>query len=84
MTIALGHPVAVGDAVIAALVRNSISGNQSARHVWFTGSRSAVALLVRRGAEVTAFTPQGDPLQSEDIERLCPGAIDQFLSAEPS
>ena len=80
MKIALGHPVVVGKTVVAALVGNSISKHGLSRHVWFTGSRRPVALLIRRGDTMVAFTPAGDPLQTEDVEDLCPGAIHQFLS----
>lgn len=80
MTVVLGHPVAVGEAVVAALICNSISEHRLPRHVWLTGSRRPVAILVRRGDDVIAFTPEGNSLAAEDVEDLCPGAIQQFLS----
>lgn len=84
MMVVLGHRVAVGGAVVAALVCNSISGHRAARHIWFTGYRRPVALLIRRGDDVIAFTPAGDLLDTEEVEALCPGALQRFLSADPS
>ncbi len=80
MTVTLENPVVMGETVVAALVRTSISQRQSERHVAVTGDRTPIALLVSRGERITALTPQGDPLTRMHIEDLCPGAIAKMSS----
>ena len=80
MTVSLEIPFALGDRVVAVLVRNTISQSQSSRHIAVTGDRSPVAVLIRQGDQVGAFTPEGDALTPAEVETLCPGALARLAS----
>lgn len=80
MTVSLEIPFVLGDRVVAVLVRNTISKSQSARHVAVSGDRSPVAVLIRQGDRVNAYTPEGGALTPAEVETLCPGALAQLAS----
>ncbi len=84
MTLVLERPRVCGDRAAAAVVRHSVAERRWGRHVAITASRSPVALLVRHGDHLAAFTPQGDPLALDDVERMCPGAISAFVGGSRS
>ena len=82
MTVVLERKITSGSAAVAALVRNTIVKNGSATHVWVSGSRIPVILLIRRGDDVTAFSIQGDPVTLSQVDDICPGAVAEFMSPE--
>lgn len=83
MAVALGSPVGIDGIQVAALARNSISAHGFARHIAFAGTRRAVALLIGRGDQVVACTPEGETLTPTEVEALCPGAMAKFIMFMP-
>jgi len=80
MKFVLDSPVIVGETVVAAVSRNTISKNMSDRHISVTGAKRPVALLVKTDDLLIAFNPSGASMTLDDVERLCSGVISQFES----
>ena len=78
MKFVLDSPVIVGETVVAAVSRNTVSKNMSDRHIAVTGAKHPVALLVKCDDQLIALNPSGASMTLGDLERLCPGAILQF------
>lgn len=81
MKFVLDSPVIVGETVVVAVSRNTISKNMSDRHIAVTGAKHPVALLVKSDDLLIALNPSGASMTLDDVERLCPGMISQFETA---
>ena len=81
MKFVLDSPVIVGETVVAAVSRNTISKNISDRHIAVTGAKYLVALLVKTDDLLIAVNPSGASMTLDDVERLYPGMISQFETA---
>lgn len=80
MRVVLERAVALGGTwVAAALVRQTIHSHATTRHLSFTADKRPAAILLRRGDQLSAFTPSGEPMAADEVERLCPGATTRFL-----
>lgn len=78
----LERAISVGDARVAALVRQNIHSHTSSRFLAVSASKNPVALLIWHGDQCTAFTPAGEPMAETEVERLCPGAMAQFMGGQ--
>jgi hypothetical protein len=81
MTFVLDSPVTVGETVVAAVTRNTISKNISDRHIAVTGAKHPVALLVKSDDLLIALNPSGASMTLDDVEKLCPGMVSRFETA---
>lgn len=81
MSVALEMRVVSAQLIIGAIVRNRIFHVAFERQLTIVGDRQVCALLVRCGDRLDTFTPQGDVMAMEQVERLCPGAAQSVLSA---
>lgn len=81
MKLVLDSPVIVGEIVVAAVSRNTISKNMSDRHIGVAGAKHLVALLVKTDDLLIALNPDGASMTLDDMERLYPGMISQFETA---
>lgn len=81
--IILERAIAVDDHWVAALVRQTIHQHATAHFISVTADKRPVALLIRRGDQLTAVTSTGQPMAADEVERLCPGAATRFLSVRP-
>ena len=81
MKFVLDSPVIVGETVVAAVSRNTISKNMSDRHTAVAGTKHPVALLVKSDDLLIALNPSGNSMTLDDVERLFPGVISQFETA---
>ena len=84
MIVVLETQLVFGKTIVAALVRNVIDKYHSANHLAVTGDRSPLAVLIRTGDQIDAFTPQGDPLTMSQIHQLCPDAVARLMSKDLS
>ena len=77
MDLILDPLVFAGGAAFAALSRTDVM-----RHgAGCVGTKGAVALLIRQGADIRAFSPKGREMTMDEVEALCPGALARFEQA---
>lgn len=83
MGLKLERALALGDGWVAALVHQTVQwrAGEDPRVLW--ADKGPVAILLVCAGRVQAFTPAGEPLAIEAVERLCPGATEQFLRRRP-
>jgi len=74
MTVSLDQMIRVGPLRIALLSDRAVKGIHSNGVFFFTGRKHPVAILIKQGATLTVFGPNGDPMTREQVENLCPGA----------
>ena len=81
MKFVLDNPVIVGETVVAAVSRNTITKNMSDRYIAVTCEKHPVALLVKSDDLLVALNPSGASMSLNDVETLFPGLISQFETA---
>lgn len=81
VTFALGQMLHVGPLQIVALSECTIAANHGKGTIFVAGRKRPVAVLIRHGKTLTAFGPEGMPMTSEHVEKLCPGAWRTALEA---
>ena len=81
MKFALDSPVLVGETVVAAVSRNTISKNMSDHHIAVTGAKYPVVLLVKTDDLLIALNPNGASMTLDEVERIYPGMISRFEAA---
>jgi len=84
MNVVLETQRVFGKTIIAAVVRNAFDKYHSAYHLGVTGDRSPLAVLIRTGDQIDAFTPNGDPLTMSQIHQLSPEAVAHLMSKDLS
>lgn len=82
MTLSFDPPQQIGPIRVVALTRIRVAANHTKKALTVFGYKSPVAILIRQGAILEAFGPEGAPMSRDDIERLCPGAWDSLLADE--
>ena len=82
MKVVLEAQLVLGKAIVAALVRNSVHEYHSAYHVAVIGDRSPLAVLIKVGDQVDAFTLLGEPLAISQLKALYPDAIADLISTD--
>ena len=81
MTVSLDQTIKIGPVRIAALSDCTMTANHRNGAVFVCGQKRPVAILIRQGAALIAFGPEGDPLTRKHVEKLCPGAWRAALEA---
>lgn len=79
MSYVLERTIAVGGTRVAAVVSQAVHQHSNNTHLALTAERRPVAILMGSGEQLTAFTTTGEPLACEEVERLYPGFMAQFL-----
>lgn len=82
MTVVLETQRVFGKIIVAALVQNVIDEHHSPNYLAVTGERHPLAVLIRTGEQIVAFTPQGDPMTVGQIHQLKPDAVAQLMTKE--
>jgi hypothetical protein len=80
MSVALDPVLRVGGVAVAALVECSVNCGR-APAIWFFGTKSPVAILVRRDGATSAFETDGTGIAPDDLERRFPGQRAAFERA---
>ncbi len=81
MTVSLDPPRRAGGVTVAALCRCEVRARPATRGAVCSGRKRPVALLVLQGARILAIGLDGRPVDPDEIEALCPGALAQFRAA---
>lgn len=79
MSFLLERTIAVGGTRVAAVVSQAVHQHATDTHLALTAERRPVAILIGSGKQLTAFTTAGEPLATEEVERLYPSVTAQFL-----
>lgn len=74
MTVSLDQVITVGRLKIAVLSDCTMTANHRNGAVFISGQKRPVAVLIKQGAALIAFEPEGDPMTRERLEKLCPDA----------
>ena len=81
MTVALDQMVTVGPSRITVISECKLTANQSRGAVFICGQKRPIAILIKQGATLDAFGPDGNMMTHEQVENLCPGACRAALEA---
>lgn len=73
MALTLDTPRAVGDLLVVALCDARVDRHPLPGGAGFFARKHPVAILMRRGARITAFAPDGEVLDLNTLERRFPG-----------
>lgn len=84
MKVVLETQLVFGKTIVAALVRNVVHEYHSAYHVAVIGDRSPLAVVIKVGDQIDAFTLQGEPLAISQLKALYPEAIEDLMSTDLS
>jgi len=82
MTLSLDQMLRIGPFGIVALANTTVTVNYTQKAATVFGHKSPVAILLRHGATLQAFSPDGAPMSKDDIEKLCPGTWHRVLLAD--
>jgi len=80
MTLSFDQMLRTGPFRVVALTNATVTASHTKKAVSVFGCKSPVAVLVRQGATLKAFRPDGAPMSKDDIEKLYPGAWDRVLA----
>ena len=83
MSLLLERTLAVGGTWVAAVVSQAVHQHATDTHLALTAERRPVAILIGSGKQLTAFTTAGEPLTTEEVERMFPGVTAKFLRSQP-
>lgn len=81
MTVSLDRVITVGPLQIAVLSDRTITANHSKGAVFVSGQKRPVAVMIKQGAVLDVFGPEGSPMTREQVEVLCPGAWRKLLKS---
>ena len=84
MKVVLETQLVLGKTIVAALVRNVVHEHHSGNHVAVIGDRSPLAVVIKVGDQIDAFTLQGEPLAISQLKALYPDAIAALMSTDLS
>ena len=78
-TIKLDRHIGIGSRSVAAIVELALSCRGGRSGVYLYGAKRPLAILIHDGDEMLALDPYGEPLSPDEVESLCPGALEAFL-----
>lgn len=81
MTVALDQKITVGPLQITVLSDCTTTTRHTNGSVFVSGQKRAVAILIKQGAALTAFAPEGKQMTREQVDNLCPSAWRIVLEA---
>lgn len=84
MAVQLQSTMMVADHRVAVLVESTCFSQNQRPGQGFWLSKKPIAILIKHGSNIQALDCSGAPLTAGEVERLCPGAMDQIAAATQS
>ena len=82
MSVSLDQMIKVGPWRIMVLSECRIIANQNNGAMFASGCKQPVAVLIRHGAALSVFGPQGNSMTRAQVETLYPGVWRRALDAD--